>query len=78
MDSMTMEDFDELVFERTPKGTTLIIDLGGVRKDVSYKLLLRQRTSWTGWLLFTSLWTQKISKNTRNILVDDDFDETSM
>jgi hypothetical protein len=68
MDSMTMEDFDELVFERTPKGyVTLIIDLEVYGKIVSYKLLLPEDVMDRLAVSFTSLWTQKISKNTRNI-----------
>jgi hypothetical protein len=67
MDSMTMEDFDELVFERTPKGyVTLIIDLGGVRKDC--QLQTAERTSWTAGCFLSRAFGRRDIENTRNIL----------
>jgi hypothetical protein len=44
---------------------------------ISYNLL-RQRTSWTGWLLFTSLLTRQVEDDEeykKHTKVDDDFDD---
>jgi hypothetical protein len=81
MDSMTMEDFDELVFERTPKGyVTLIIDLGGVRKDCQLQTPATTEDVMDRLAAFfhEPLDAEDIEEYKKHTTVDDDFDETSM
>jgi hypothetical protein len=77
MDSMTMEDFDELVFERTPKGYD--IDYRSrrctERLSATNSCYDRGRHGQAGCFLSRAFGREDTKKHTT---VDDDFDETSM